>query len=361
MGPIKYTALKAKASPRQVAAWRESLERQVDHRESQDAAGFSLRASRWVGPAAVLAVAFGVVAVLAGLLRLFDRADTGLLTFAAVVATIAFGTLWVFLQRRVRTLAEGWRDPYRLMSFAKDNGFHAVPVAGPGELPGRIFGRGIEEHRVRLDVVAWVQGGRQCHVATECWDSGTPERGGQPQDSGSCRYLAVRIGAEELPHVEFDAVAEVRTDAAPDEHADAGAGELPGTEGRSAEQLPVALPHHASARLTTEGGTTRWAQSVFSERLLRLLTHSAQPRDAEIVDRWFIAYDLKDADPLSVSAWERTFQVVAALPAYPLAPPPEGGDLEPETVPVPADRASRTDRVKRMLRLPARAVTPVQS
>lgn len=345
MGPIKYTALRAKASPRRVAAWRESIERQGDQRESEDSAGFSLRASRWVGPAAVLALGFGVVSVLAGLLRLFDRADTGLLAFAAVVATIAFGTLWVFLQGRVRALAEGWRDPYRLMSFAKDNGFHAVPVAGPGELPGRIFGRGLEEHRVRLDVVAWVQGGRQCHVATECWDSGPSADSEAPQDSGSCRYLAVRIGAEELPHVEFDAVALEPTDAY--DEADV--------------QRPVALAGHDSSSLTTEGGTTRWAQSVFTERVLRLMTHSAQPRDAEIVGRWFIAYDIKDADPLSVSAWERTFQLVAALPAYPLAPPPEGGDLEPEALPVQADRASRSDRVKRMLRLPARTVSPARS
>jgi len=190
VGPIRYSALRAKASPRKVAAWREQVLQEVEQREQgihgpDRVAGVRFRASTWVRVVGVLTLFFGVLSVAAGVVELTDRGNTGGISVAAILATLAFGLTWVVLQRQVRELAQGWRDPYRLMSFARDNGFHAVPVATPADLPGRIFGRGLEEHRVRLDVVAWVQGGRQCHVATECWSSGDPHGGGTPVDEGS--------------------------------------------------------------------------------------------------------------------------------------------------------------------------------
>ncbi|MCK0113968.1 hypothetical protein MWU75_17640 [Ornithinimicrobium sp. F0845] len=335
MGPIRYSALRAKASPRKVAAWRESVLRETAHDDrgenthGSEARGPALRASTWVGVVAALTLVCGALSVAAGILELTDRGNTGGLSAAALLATLALGLSWVVLQRRVRQLAEGWRDPYRLMSFARDNGFHAVPVATPADLPGRIFGRGLDEHRVRLDVVAWVQGGRQCHVATECWSSGEPRGGGTPLDEGSCRYLAVRIGQVPLPFAEFTAF---------------------DTE---TQEPPVS--DRQLVRATA--GTERWAASLFSERVTTLLTHSRQPRDAEIVGEWFIAYDLTDADPLSPSGWERTFQLVAALPAFPVAPPNEDGS-DPLTSPEVAKPTGRvlTMRMPRPWRRPVRAM-----
>lgn len=338
MGPIKYSALKAKASPRQVAAWRENVLREAAREGEDDGTEQShpptLRASRWVAVAAALTLIFGVLSVTAGLAELLDRADTGAVPVAATAATLAFGLLWVVLQRRVRELAEGWRDTYRLMSFARDNGFHAVPVATPADLPGRIFGRGLDEHRVRLDVVAWVQGGRQCHVATECWSSGDPVGGGAPLDEGSCRYLAVRIGRDPLPHTEFAAFGHQEPD-------------LTGDERALVAQDP---------RLLTATGAERWAATLFSDRVARLLTHSRQPRDVEVVGDWFIAYDLADSDPLSASGWERTFQLVSALPQFPVAPPSQdASDLG--TSPVVQRTTARALWAPRLWRRPARAAT----
>lgn len=355
MGPIKYSALRAKASPRRVAAWRERVLREVEQRdveqrgEHEDGAPPStghpraLRASFWVGIVGLLTLISGALSVTAGVLELTDRGNTGGLSVAAVIATLAFGVSWVVLQKQVREIAEGWRDPYRLMSFAKDNGFHAVPVATPADLPGRIFHRGLDEHRVRLDVVAWVQGGRQCHVATECWSTGEPPGGGTPVDEGSCRYLAVHIGQEPLPRVVFDALDDQGpgTSAHPTARGTGSAADVAGLD----------------PRVHTREGTERWAAALFSDRLTRLLSHSKQPRDAEVVGEWFIAYDLGDSDPLSASGWDRTFQVVAALPAYPLAPPSET-DTEPLSSPAaePATSRSLAMLVPRPFRRPARAM-----
>lgn len=334
MGPIKYSALRAKASPRQVAAWRESVLRSNDHpgvADSDTIPRHRLKASTWVVVVGVLALVSGLVSVGAGILEVTDRAATGTLSVVATVATLALGVGWVLLQTHVRQLAEGWRDTYRLMSFAADNGFHAVPVATPADLPGRIFHRGLDEHRVRLDVVAWVQGGRQCHVATECWSTGEPEGGGAPIDEGSSRYLAVKIGEEPLPRTHF-------FPNAPAESADAQAGPDP--------------------RLRVAAGTEHWAQALFTDRLTKVLTHSKQPRDAEIVEEWFIAYDLSDIDPLSASAWERTFQLVAALPAFPVAPPtPETeAALAQELAAQPAGSKSKTAWATKLWRRPTAQV-----
>ena len=324
------------------------------------ASGPRVHASRWVGIAAVFTMIFAVICVLTGLAMLATDGDLFGVFFAAAVVTFGAAAAWVYFQWRVRQLAEGWRDPYRLMAFAKDNGFHAVPVAGPADLPGRIFGRGLEGNRVRHDVVAWVQSGRQCQVATESWHSGAPSHGGAPVDEGSCRYLAVRISDQPLPLTMFDALGYPTIDGPPEDDGigadvedDEGTGAEPVSEEaqsvRDGEQ-PVADPQaevddsdaddddpqpseedsETTGRpwqLMATPGAEDWAESIFSERTVRLLTDSTFPRDAEIVGEWFIAYDLGAPEPLSISHWERTFALVASLPEYPVAPPaapPEG-------------------------------------
>ncbi|QDO88368.1 hypothetical protein FNH13_08435 [Ornithinimicrobium ciconiae] len=312
MGPIRYGPLRAKASPRRVAAWRESVLLQEAREHPETSAAPVLRASRWVVVAALLTVLFGALTGLIVLLLLSHRMTEAGPLVVAVLATSGSAVLWALMQKQVRQQAEGWRDPFRLMTFAHANGFHAVPVANPADLPGRIFHRGLEEHRVRLDVVAWVQGGRQCHVGTECWSSGddTGPRG-TPQDEGSCRYLAVRIGKEALPRAEFDAFGA-------DESAVATTQEV---DSRSAGSSLSLAPSARDPRIRVEPGAEQWVEALFSERVTRLLTNVHQPRQAEVVGEWFITYDLNDAEPLSISGWERTFHLVAALPAFPVQPP----------------------------------------
>lgn len=394
---IDYRALRVRPSPRRVAAWRESV-RQYDEQAGMHgaASGPRVHASRWVGIAAVFTMIFAVICVLTGLAMLATDGDLFGVFFAAAVVTFGAAAAWVYFQWRVRHLAEGWRDPYRLMAFAKDNGFHAVPVAGPADLPGRIFGRGLEGNRVRHDVVAWVQSGRQCQVATESWHSGAPSHGGAPTDEGSCRYLAVRISDQPLPLTMFDALGYPSIDGPPEEDgvgADAEHDEGTEAESVSDEAEPVsdqAEPMSDEAQSVRDGepsvaddasgdpgvdeiephggtdadpqaevddsdadddpqpseedsettgrpwqlmatpGAEDWAESIFSERTVRLLTDPTFPRDAEIVGEWFIAYDLGAPEPLSISHWERTFALVASLPEYPVAPPavPPEGDSE---------------------------------
>lgn len=315
MAHIDYTALRRKPSPRKVAAWRESV-RVQDEREGLDGSASPRprpHASWWVIVVATLAVAGAVLALVTGLMILLTERDPIGILAMAVVATFVFAGLWVYFQWKVRTLAEGWSGAYRLMAFAADNGFHAVPVAGPAELPGRIFGRGTEDNRVRHDVVAWNQSGRRCQVATESWHSGEPSDDGEPEDEGSCRYLAVRIGAFDLPRSAFFAwgapVADLPDVEQADETTSRDATDEPGEPDSSGEQSDDRDP-----RLVLTPGSDAIAEAIFTDRVITLLSDPAQPRDAEVVDEWFLAYDLTDTDPLDVTWWERTFALVAALP-----------------------------------------------
>jgi hypothetical protein len=311
---------------------------------------------------------FAAICVLTGLAMLLTEGDLFGVFFAAAVITFGAAAVWVYFQWRVRQLAEGWGDPFRLMAFANDNGFHAVPVAGPAELPGRIFGRGLEANRVRHDVVAWVQSGRQCQIATESWHSGEPGHGGLPADEGSRRYLAVRISDQALPLTVFDALGYPSVEGPPeddtpeenppadepspgDRHDTSDEGAGPDDAANVDVDAEAGLddndadPHWSAAsdedrteasdedveatgmpwQLMATPGAEEWAQGIFGERMVRLLTDSAFPRDAEIVGEWFIAYDIGEPEPLSISHWERTFALVASLPEYPVAPPAASG------------------------------------
>ena len=309
MAHIDYTALRMKPSPRKVASWRESVRAHDEQAGLHGPASHGPRphASTWVGVVASLAVAFAVISLITGLMILVTERDPFGILVAAVVAAFVFGGLWVYFQWKVRRLAEGWSGAYRLMAFAADNGFHAVPVAGPAELPGRIFGRGLDGNRVRHDVVAWNQSGRRCQVATESWHSGNPADGDEPDDVGSCRYLAVRVGSYDLPQMTFAAWG------VPDE--DQRGDEPAGEDDHQPENREAEQPSGLDPRLVFAPGSEALAETIFTERVVSLLSDPAQPRDAEVVGEWFLAYDLTTTDPLDVAGWERTFALVAALPA----------------------------------------------
>lgn len=313
MAHIDYTALRMKPSPRKVAAWRESVRAHDEQAGLHGPASHGPRphASSWVIVVAGLGVAGAVLSLITGLMILLTERDPFGILAAAVVAAIVFGGLWVYFQWKVRQLAAGWSEAYRLMAFAADNGFHAVPVAGPAELPGRIFGRGLDGNRVRHDVVAWNQSGRRCQVATESWHSGNPAGGGEPDDAGSCRYLAVRIGSYDLPQMTFFAWG-IPDDATSD---DQQTDERQADDQQADEESPAEQDHDLDPRLVLAPGSQALAQTIFTDRVVSLLSDPAQPRDAEVVEEWFLAYDLTDTDPLDVAGWERTFALVAALPA----------------------------------------------
>ncbi|USQ77517.1 hypothetical protein [Ornithinimicrobium cryptoxanthini] len=328
MAHIDYTALRMKPSPRKVAAWRESVRAHDEQAGLHGPASHGPRphASSWVIVVASLAIAGAVISLITGLMILLTERDTFGLLAAAVVAAFVFGGLWVYFQWKVRQLAEGWSGAYRLMAFAADNGFHAVPVAGPAELPGRIFGRGLDGNRVRHDVVAWNQSGRRCQVATESWHSGNPADGDEPDDAGSCRYLAVHIGSYDLPQMTFFAWGIPDEDQSDDEQTDGPrlgdeqtdahrAGDDPGNPGTQSGEPPSEQEHDLDPRLVLVPDSQALAQTIFTDRVVSLLSDPAQPRDAEVVEEWFLAYDLTDTDPLDVAGWERTFALVAALPA----------------------------------------------
>ena len=320
MAHIDYTALRMRPSPRKVAAWRESVRAHDEHAGLHGPASHGPRphASSWVGVVAGLGIAGAVISLITGLMILLTERDTFGILAAAVVAAIVFGGLWVYFQWKVRQLAEGWSGAYRLMAFAADNGFHAVPVAGPAELPGRIFGRGLDGNRVRHDVVAWNQSGRRCQVATESWHSGNPAAGGEPDDAGSCRYLAVRIGSYDLPRMTFSAWGITDDDHVEDDQTGEGQAEDEQTGERQATDEPTGERQEEDEldpRLVLAPGSAALARTIFTDRVVSLLSDPAQPRDAEVVEEWFLAYDLTDTDPLDVAGWERTFALVAALPA----------------------------------------------
>lgn len=319
MAHIDYTALRIKPSPRAVAAWRESVR---VHDEEAGLHGPASRgprpqASTWVSLVAVLAIAGAVLSLITGLMMLVTERDTSGIMMAAVIAASVGGGLWVYFQWKVRQLAEGWSGAYRLMAFATDNGFHAVPVAGPAELPGRIFGRGLDGNRVRHDVVAWNQSGRRCQVATESWHSGNPADGGEPDDAGSCRYLAVHIGSDDLPPMSFFAWGIPDEDLSTDEQAGEHrvADEQTGSSSPLTGGSPGTQEGMLDPRIVLTPGAQALATTIFTDRVVSLLSEPSQPRDAEVIGEWFLAYDLTDTDPLDVSGWERTFALVAALPA----------------------------------------------
>ncbi|WP_109473037.1 hypothetical protein [Ornithinimicrobium cavernae] len=289
---IDYSSLHRTPPAREVAAWRERIrtedERAGRHGPASD--GPRLDAPAWVGIGATVAAFLCVISVITGVVMVVSDGDGFGLLLAAGLAAVAFGVLWAVFRWRVHRAARGWRGHYRLMAFANDNGFDAAPVADPADLPGRIFGRGLDGNRVRHDLVAWTQGGRTCHVATESWHSGNPADGGPPQDHGTCRYLAVLLSDEPLPRVVL-----------------------------------------RDGRLEADPGEDDLAATVFTPRVLDLLDGSDQPgaaRDggrggsraappweAETAGGWFFAYQSGDPDPLDASTWRRTFALVDALPA----------------------------------------------
>ncbi len=295
MAGINFTSLLHTPPARVVAAWRESVRQEDKWAEQHGPAtdGPRLRAPAWV---AMLAISTALVCLIfAGVAigMILDGDDSGtvglLLTLGLAVAVGL--VLWIMLRRQVTKVASGWEEHYQLMAFANDNGFDAAPVAEGGDLPGRIFGRGLAGNRVRRDLVAWTQGGRQCHVATESWHSGNPPDGSPPEDQGSCRYFGVLLAEEELPPLVFG----------PDEIVTAGAAvEQTTTAGPTAEQV---------------------AATVFTPQVQALLAVPTAPWEAEVAGGWFIVYQPEAPDPLDIAVWERMFALVDALPPYPLAAP----------------------------------------
>lgn len=254
MRGIDYAPLTGDPPLRAVVAWRESV------RAHDDRIGYHGPASRqadagtpaWVGVAAIALTVLVLLGAFVGLGVLLTEGELlGLIPGLGLPALLVAAG-WVYYRRRLTRLAEGWVEPYRLTAFARANGLESLPVTGPADLPGRIFGRGLAGNRVRHDLVAWTQDGREVEVATESWHSGNPPGGGPPEDAGSCRYLAVRV------------------DGAPQE-------------------------------------------AVLTDEVVRLLDDPDQPREAEVVGGWFLAYDVGDPDPLDVADWERTFALAAAV------------------------------------------------
>lgn len=271
MEGINFTSLQHAPSPRTVAAWRESVRTQDELAERHGPAsdGPRLGAPAWVGMLAISTALLCLVAAGTALGMIFsgdaDSGTVGLVLTLGIVGAVGV-VLWIVLRRQVARVASGWEEHYQLMAFANDNGFDAAPVAEGGDLPGRIFGRGLAGNRIRRDLVAWTQGGRQCHVATESWHSGNPPDGSPPEDQGRCRYLAVLLA----------------------------------DEGPAAEQL---------------------ATTVVTPQVQALLSVPTAPWEAEVVGGWFIAYQPETPDPLDVAVWERMFALVDALPPYPVAAP----------------------------------------
>lgn len=270
MAGINFTSLRTPPPARAVAAWRESVREQDQRagRHGPASDGPRLGAPAWVAMLAISTALVCLIAAGVAVWMILDGDDSGIvgllltLGLAAAVGVV----LWIVLRRQVTRLASGWEEHYQLMAFANDNGFDAAPVAEGGDLPGRIFGRGLAGNRVRHDLVAWTQAGRQCHVATESWHSGNPPDGSPAEDQGSCRYLAVLL-VEEWPAAE----------------------ELPGT--------------------------------IITAQVQALLSVPTAPWEAEVVGGWFIVYQPETPDPLDVAVWERMFALVDALPPSPLAAP----------------------------------------
>lgn len=285
MAGIDFTALQDSPSPRAVAAWRESVRREDDRagRHGPASDGPRLTAPAWVGMLAVATVIVCLIFAGTAVWMILDGDDSGTVGLLLTVglAAIVGLVLWVVLRRKVTQLASGWEEHFQLMAFANDNGFDVAPVADGADLPGRIFGRGLAGNRVRHDLVAWTQGGRPCHVATESWHSGNPPDGSPPEDQGSCRYLAVLLAEHDLPHLALSIDNTL-------------------TAGPGAEQLTA---------------------TVLSEQVRALLTLPTAPWEAEVAGGWFIAYQRENPDPLDVTVWQRMFALVDAVPAYPLAAP----------------------------------------
>jgi hypothetical protein len=288
MAGINYTALMTEPAARDVAVWRESV-RKADqeagrHGPASDApAG---QAPAWVGVATILGLGLLVLFLSTGLWLFFAEGETVGLAISLTLGVVLTGAVAGVYRRRVTRLAEGWHEPFQLMKFAHDNGFAAVPVTGPADLPGRIFGRGLAGNRVRHDLVAFTHLGRQVEVATESWNSGLTAGGGEPEDAGTCRYLAVDLGVTDLPHLQF----------------------------RTWQDQFSTMRGAPHVQLQVPPGSEEVATAIFNDEVLRWLTAPEQPRQAEVIGGWFLAYDLKPSDPLDVTAWERTFALVDALP-----------------------------------------------
>lgn len=258
MNDIDYTPLTTEPDARDVARWRESVRRHDEaighHGPASGDGGGGNAAPAWVGVAFIWWTIVALICTVAGWWILLSEGATSGLIFGLGAPVLWLLSGWLLARSRVQPAVEGWTEPYQLMAFARANGLESVPVTGPSELRGRIFGRGLAGNRVRHDLVAWTQDGRQAEVATESWHSGNPPGGGRPKDAGSCRYLAVQVG--DVPE-----------------------------------------------------------DSVVTEEMQRLLDDPAQPREAEVVDGWFLAYDFGDPDPLDVGDWQRSFALARAVSA----------------------------------------------
>lgn len=290
MAGINYTALTTEPATRHVAAWRESVRKADEQAGRHGPASDSpadTTAPAWVGMATVTGLGVIVLFLATGLWQFFAEGETVGLGISLTMAAVLVGAVAGVYKKRVTRLAQGWDEPYQLMKFARDNGFEAAPVTGPADLPGRIFGRGTPGNRVRHDLVAFKHVGRQVEIATESWNSGLPAGGGDPVDAGSCHYLAVELGFTDLPHLQF----------------------------RAWEDQFSAMRGAPHFQLEVPPGSEEVAKAIFNDEVLRWLTAPEQPRQAEVIGGWFLAYDLHAASPLDVPAWERTFALVAALPA----------------------------------------------
>lgn len=288
MAGINYTALTTEPAAKDVAAWRQSVRKADEEAGRHGPASGSPDpvAPAWVGAATIVGLSILVLLLATGLWLFFAEGETVGLGLSLTLAAVLVGAVAGVYKRRVTQLAHGWEQPFQMMKFARDNGFEAAPVAGPADLPGRIFGRGLSGNRVRHDLVAFTHRGRQVEVATESWHSGLPAGGGEPEDAGTCRYLAVELGISGLPPLQFR-----------------------GWEDQFSKMRGV--PHF---QLQVPPGAEEVAKAIFNDEVLRWLTAPEQPRQAEVIGGWFLAYDLQPSDPLDVTAWERTFALVDALP-----------------------------------------------
>ncbi|MEP7765984.1 hypothetical protein [Sanguibacter sp. 25GB23B1] len=235
----------------------------------------------------VLGLVGGFLGLIFGAMALVSlvRGDTenALIGLWFVGGVIAIGGIAGFFAGRGSE--RGWHDVWRLVTFARTNGFEVTPEAKVVLLPGTIFttkANASTSHRVR-----WTVGGARAEIANHRRSPGGT--------SFAARYLAIQL--PDLPSFSF--VGRAKGPARP--------GLVLGTETQIAGR-------HANGRgkLTSAAKDAERTRSFFTEEIVDLVTDPEHPCNAEAIGGWFFAY-YRTNSGTDEQSWRHAFALADAV------------------------------------------------
>jgi hypothetical protein len=223
-------------------------------------------------------------------------------TLAGVVLTVfvALVCFAAYAVARYVVSPVSWRATVRLVRFARANGMDVEPVSD-GQPPAGTLNERRRKYRRLERRVSWTRGGMDVEAAQF-----SDAEYGRTADIFHARYLAIRL-PRELPRVSFISGRSGLVN--PDVYF--GVDALTGDDARRGGRR---------VRLICEPGSEEEARTIFTDRLIGVLTDRRHPANAEVRGRWFLAYYRDTGLNANEQLWRRTLDAVDAVAETVTAP-----------------------------------------